>query len=93
MKKCLICNKPLYEQISFNNIFRNNYTVHSHCLNNIVINEDKEAFPFEDNLIYYDYLFFDIDKTYNFEYLELKYFQILLKRNLDNNDWSIIIFF
>ncbi len=44
-------------------------------------------------LIYYDYLFYDINPTYNFEYLEVEYMQILFQRNLVNYDWSIIIFY
>ena len=93
MSKCKICNKELYEKTSFVNLFTNNYTVHIECMNNIVINSDREAFPFEDKLIYYDYLFYDISPTYNFEYLESKYMNILFSRNLLISDWSIIIYY
>jgi len=93
MSKCKICNKELYKKISFTNLFDNKYTVHIECLNNIVINNDREAFPMDGKLIYYDYLFYDINSTYNFEYLESKYMQILFKRNLISDDWSIIIFY
>ena len=93
MSKCKICNKELYEKISFINLFNNKYTVHTECINNIVINTDREAFPVQGKLIYYDYLFYDINPTYNFEYLEVEYMQILFQRNLVNYDWSIIIFY
>ncbi len=93
MNKCKICNKDLYQDISFKNIFKINYTVHSNCLDNIVINNDSAAFPIDGNTVYYDYLFFEIREDYNFEYLEEKYLSILIQRNIESMNWSILIFY
>ena len=35
---CKICNEDLYKDISFENIFKMNYTVHASCINNLVFN-------------------------------------------------------
>lgn len=93
MAKCMICNDDLYKNISYNNLFRMNYTVHDSCINNLIINTDRIAFPVEGNIIYYDYLFYDLNSNYNIEYLEEKYLRKLYIRNLENRDWSIIIFY
>lgn len=91
MKKCKICNEDLYRTISFNNLFRIDYVVHEECINNLVINNDRAAFPILNNIVYYDYLFYDRDNKLNIEYLENEYFIKLFNRNLVENDWSIII--
>ena len=93
MAKCMICNDDLYENISFTNLFRMNYTVHDNCVKSLIINTDRVAIPVEANIVYYDYLFYDINNDYNFEYLEDKYLERLYIRNLENRDWSIIIFY
>ncbi len=93
MSKCKICNKDLYEKISFDNIFKSNYTVHTNCVKNLIINNDREAFPFDEKLIYYDYLFFELNPSFNIDYLEFEYMHILLERNMLNKDWSIIILY
>jgi len=93
MRKCKICKQPIYAEISFSSLFKNDYIVHSNCVNSLLFNNDKEAFPFMNKLVYYDYLFWQVNPTYNLQYLEIKYGGILLKRNLINKDWSIIIYY
>ncbi|MCK5762258.1 MAG: hypothetical protein KAH16_05110 [Candidatus Izimaplasma sp.] len=93
MTKCKLCNKNLFERISFSNIFNTNYSVHTSCTDSLVINKDRIAFPFYENIIYYDYLFYAVNSAYNIDYIEQKYLSILYIRNLDNIDWSIIIFY
>ncbi len=93
MRFCKICNQPIYKNLSFCNLFKSNYIVHFECLNNLDFNDDKEAIPFEAKLIYYDYLFYQLKATYNYEYLETKYSYILYQRNLKNRNWSIIIYY
>ena len=93
MRKCNICNNDLYQMITFNNLFKLNYSVHDKCIKSLVINSDRMAFPVTNNLIYYDYLFYEINEKYNLDYLETKYMCDLLNRNINNRDWSIIIFY
>ena len=93
MAKCMICNDDLYKNVSFNNLLKMNYTVHDSCINYLIINNDRAAFPMNDNIVYYDYLFYDLKSDYNFQYLETKYMSKLYDRNLDNKDWSIIIYY
>ena len=91
MSKCKICKGDLYQTISFQNIFKNNYSVHDECMNNIVINSDRTVFPITGNTVYFDYIFFEVNSRYDYEYLEQEYMHILLSRNLMNKNWSIII--
>lgn len=93
MKICKICNENLYKDITFENIFKNNYTVHASCINNLVFNNDRIAIPINNNLIYYDYVFQDLNENYNYDYLEMKYMNKLLINNIDKSDWSIIIYY
>lgn len=93
MSVCKICNEDLYKKITFSNIFQFGYTVHSDCINNLLINSDRIAFPIDGNIVYYDYIFKDIKSTYNIEYLESEYFQYIFTRNTKEIDWSIIIFY
>jgi len=93
MTKCKLCNKNLYEKINFSNVFKINYSVHINCINKLIINNDRIAFPFYNKIIYYDYLIYDVNPTYNIEYIEHKYLSILYTRNMKNIDWSIIIFY
>lgn len=93
MNNCKICNEDLYKDISIRNIFKLNYTVHDKCINNLMINNDRLVFPIENNMIYYDYIFHHINSEYNMEYLESHYLKKVLSRNLDNSDWSIIIYY
>lgn len=92
MNKCMICNEELYDKISFLNIFKLNYSVHDKCIKNIIINSDRTIFPITNNIVYYDYLFFELDSKYNLEYLEYKYLNILFDKILLNSDWSMIIY-
>ncbi len=47
MKKCILCNKPLYETISFETLFKVNYFIHKKCLS--LLNEEEYiTFPFMD---------------------------------------------
>lgn len=56
MKKCILCQKDLYERITFKNIFRNHYYIHDHC--EMVLNKDEIiAFPFMDKVIEIHVLF------------------------------------
>ncbi len=93
MKICKICNEDLYKDISFENIFKMNYTVHASCINNLVFNNDRLVIPINNNLIYYDYVFNELNQNYNTEYLEMKYMNKLLMNNIRKSDWSIIIFY
>jgi len=93
MRKCKICNKDLYQTITFNNLFKLNYSVHDNCVNSLVINSDRIVFPISNNLIYYDYIFYEINDSYNLQYLETKYMCDLLFKNINNKDWSIILFY
>ncbi len=93
MRKCKICEQPLYEKMNFNKLFKNNYVAHLNCVNSLVFNNDKEAFPFMDKLVHYDFLFWPIKPGYNLQYLEIKYGGLLLERNLINKEWSIIIYY
>lgn len=93
MKICKICNENLYKDITFENIFKNNYTVHASCINNLVFNNDRITIPINNNLIYYDYVFQDLNENYNYDYLEMKYMNKLLINNIDKSDWSIIIYY
>ena len=83
----------LYKNISFENIFKTNLTVHANCVNNLVFNSNRLAFPINDNIIYYEYLFDDLNKNFNIEYLEAKYMGELVIRNSEKRDWSIVIFY
>jgi len=93
MDFCKICNKSLYEKISFINIFKSNYTVHDKCLSNLRFNNDTLSIPIANNLIHYDYLFDYILDEHKSVYLEQKYMSIIYSRNLSTNDWSILIYY
>jgi hypothetical protein len=93
MDLCKICNKSLYEKISFVNIFRSNQSVHDKCIENLSFNNDTVSIPIMNNLIHYDYLFDYILEDNNSLYLEQKYMSRILERNLDTNEWSILIYY
>jgi len=93
MSICKICNEDLYNKITFSNLFQFRYTVHSKCVNKLIINNDRIAFPIDGNIVYYDYIFKDIKSTHNLEYLESEYFQYIIIRNTINVDWSMLIYY
>jgi len=93
MDFCKICNKSLYEKISFINIFRNDYSVHDKCIGNLEFNNDTICIPIMNNLIHYDYLFDYIIEQHNSIYLEQKYMSIIYKRNINSNEWSIMLYY
>ena len=93
MEKCQICGEDLYQVIGFYNLLKDRYTVHLDCKNSLVINSDREAFPMSNKLVYYDYLFYNINESYNNSYIESKYLHILFERNLVQVNWSVIIFY
>ncbi len=93
MEKCRICNGDLYEIISFENIFKNKYSVHTKCYDSLIFNNDRIVIPITNNIIYYDCLFLNINANYNSEYLEAIYMGNLIYKNMKNRDWSVIIYY
>jgi len=93
MEKCQICNIDLYRDITFENIFKINYQVHLNCLNNLDFNNDRTAIPINNNYIYYDTVFNNINEEFNKQYLEFKYLGEVILKNIENNDWSIVIIY
>ncbi len=91
MNKCRICNEDLFNKISFTNLFNMNLTEHVKCRNNLLFNMDSISFPITNNLIYYDYAFYDLNPKYNTKYLETIYLGKIIKRNLENEIRSIIL--
>ncbi|MCK5388080.1 MAG: hypothetical protein KAJ22_02245 [Candidatus Izimaplasma sp.] len=93
MRKCVVCGEDLYKRITFFNIFKTKYFEHIKCINKLQFNNDRLIIPITNNLVYYDYLFIEIDSRYNVEYFETKYISIILDRNLNDSSWSILLFY
>jgi hypothetical protein len=89
---CKICGKDLYNNISFVNMFKMDYKIHSKCINKLIINTEDEVIPIESNIVIYDYVFKDLDYESNEEYLWFFYMKDIVKKHLENKDWSMMIF-
>lgn len=56
MKKCILCRKSLYQNISFETLFTREYDIHKKCL--LYLNkEDTISFPFMDIFVHIHVLF------------------------------------
>ena len=93
MLDCKICGKNLYKNITFNNMFRLDYYVHSECIDKLVFNKEEEVIPIESNTIIYDYVFKELPSGFNKEYLELNYLNQVLEKHIDKKDWSMMILY
>ena len=93
MRKCEVCGEDLYKRITFSNIFKIKYFEHMKCMSKLYFNNDRLIIPITNNLVYYDYLFLEIDSRYNAEYFETKYLSKILDRNLQDSTWSILLFY
>lgn len=93
MLECKICGKNLFKNITFSNMFKLDYYIHSECLNKLVFNEEEQVIPIESNTIIYDYVFKELSDDYNKEYLEFNYLYKVLAKHLMNKEWSMMIFY
>ncbi len=93
MDKCQICNKDLFQKITFENLFKHKQITHNKCVEELDFNNDTLAIPIDNNFIYYDFVFNELNANFNVDYLEFKYLGNILLRNLKEGDWSIIIFY
>ena len=93
MLNCKICNKNLYKNITFKNMFRINYEIHEECNNYLVFNKEEEVIPIESNTIVYDYVFNDLNEGTDVQYLEVKYLINLVIKHIKKRDWSMMIYY
>lgn len=64
MKKCILCNKPLYKDLSFQNIFKHHYHIHCNCLT-LLNKTNLITFPFLEILVHIHILFPSNSKKIN----------------------------
>ncbi|KFZ26655.1 MAG: hypothetical protein KQ78_00972 [Candidatus Izimaplasma bacterium HR2] len=93
MLDCKICGKNLYKNITFNNMFRLDYYVHSECIDKLVFNNEEQVIPIESNTIIYDYVFKELPSSFNKEYLELNYLNQVLEKHIEKKGWSMMILY
>lgn len=91
MFECKICDKNLYNKISFSNIFQSNYEVHQECIDELIYNYDEEVIPIDGNTVIYDYVFKKLKGEFKQEYLWFYYFGKVLEKYMMKKDWSIVI--
>lgn len=93
MLGCKICGKSLYINITFENMFKIDYNIHSECLNKLSFNEEAEVIPIESNTIIYDYVFNELKSDFNKEYLEFNYLIKVMLKHINNHEWSMMIIY
>ena len=93
MLECKICRINLYKNITFSNMFKMNYEVHQECIDKLEFNTEELVIPIESHIIIYDYILKRKSTDYNEEYLWFIYFGIIIKKYIDSDEWSMIIFY
>lgn len=89
MEYCILCNKHLYQKISFQNLLKRDYYIHSDCLK--LLNQDSFiTFPFLDKIIEVFVLFPCDYKKANKELLFLYYGENYFK-DIDDGFLYIIL--
>ena len=89
---CKLCGEHLYKKLSFENLFKFHYHIHIECEKRLIITSDFVTIPLPNKLLLIDYLFEGNYEKADEDYLFTKYFHHLLKKALDNKEWSILLF-
>ena len=90
--RCLLCNKSLYEQINFHNIFKLNYVVHTACMKYHELENKWITFPLRDKVINMYAVFKYYDDKMNEEALFKHYGKILYQYVFTNKITDFIFF-
>lgn len=90
--ECKICGNSLYENITFENLFKKRYEVHTKCVKKLEFNNEQTYLPFSNKSLIIDSLFKYINPDFNCFYLELKYMSNVYKRLFKNKSWSIVLY-
>lgn len=72
MKKCILCRKSLYQEISYHNIFRNDYFIHHKC-EGLLNMTNTISFPFMEVLVHIHILFPSLNENPDKNQLFTKY--------------------
>ncbi len=90
--KCIICTKPIFDNITFNNLFTTKNYIHSQCDQLFQINV-KTTFPITNKLVEYDYLFPMAHFNANYEQIFFYYMGKWLKHFLNEIDNRLLVFY
>ena len=90
---CKVCQKNLYNEIDWRNLFKRNYYIHPDCEKMCDIDWKNEVIPIESNEIYFYYIFDKKSIEYDDEFLLFYGGLENLINSLNNLEWSIIFWY
>ena len=90
---CKVCQKNLYNEIDWRNLFKWNYYIHPDCKKMCDIDWKYEVIPIESNEIYFYYIFDKKSIEYDDEFLLFYGGLENLINSLNNLEWSIIFWY
>ena len=82
--KCYFCQKSLYKNIDFSNIFQIKYEVHNRCYNQNKVNDSVVSFPLLNKIIHINAVFNIFQDNFDENSLFRVYGNILFKQILNN---------